>query len=128
MEVRKMSNQVFVTLGANRSETSSDVKKKKWISVDDKLPQNLQRVLVATETDEGEQKITVAQYVAPRSVLSRDYIEYDWMLSEYDEELDEYFAPSGFYENNYYSLENYYIDDKVTHWMPLPNPPKMNDE
>lgn len=128
MEVRKMSRQVFVTLGANRSETSSDVKKKKWISVDDKLPQNLQRVLVATETDEGEQKITVAQYVAPRSVLSRDYIEYDWMLSEYDEELDEYFAPSGFYENNYHSLENYYIDDKVTHWMPLPNPPKMNDE
>ena len=46
---------------------------------------------------------------------------------EYDEELDAYIIPEGWWEYKHYNGDeqnNYAIDDVVTHWMPLPKPPK----
>lgn len=46
---------------------------------------------------------------------------------EYDEELDAYIIPEGWWEYKHYNGDdehNHCIDDVVTHWMPLPEPPK----
>jgi len=45
---------------------------------------------------------------------------------EYDEERDEYFLLEGFYEviKNWDDFTSITIEDFVTHWMPLPEPPK----
>lgn len=46
---------------------------------------------------------------------------------EYDEENDTYLIPEGWWEYKHYNGDDEYnhaIDDSVTHWMPLPTPPK----
>lgn len=95
----------------------------KWISIKDKLPNQQKRVLVLTEDSEGRKRITVAEYIAPKTVLSDDYIDEDaaFGFDEYDEENDCYWTPAGFYENQYYTDNNFYINDEVTHWQELPS-------
>ena len=46
--------------------------------------------------------------------------------SEYDEETDEYYFPVGWWEviKNWDDYSCVAINDFVTHWMPLPEPPK----
>ena len=46
---------------------------------------------------------------------------------KYDEKLDAYIIPEGWWEYKHYNGDdehNHPIDDTVTHWMPLPQPPK----
>ena len=49
-----------------------------------------------------------------------------WEWGEYDEEEDGYRIPQGWWESSHYIYGDHYnnIDDEVTHWMPLPEPPK----
>jgi hypothetical protein len=45
---------------------------------------------------------------------------------EYDEKRDDYRVPKGWYEELANRIDEYNvvaIDDRVTHWMPLPKPP-----
>ena len=44
----------------------------------------------------------------------------------YDEETDEYYLLEGWYEiiKNWEDYSSVVIDDFITHWMPLPEPPK----
>lgn len=80
----------------------------KWISVEDRLPEPLHR--------------DVLMYIPSE----RDYILVDhgvimgykgsgsgWMSHMFD---DEFYGGKGGYE-----------DGEVTHWMPLPDPPEVND-
>lgn len=49
------------------------------------------------------------------------------MKFDYDEENDQYLIPEGWWEYRHYNPDDVYnnaVDDVVTHWMPLPNPPK----
>lgn len=50
----------------------------------------------------------------------------DDIATEYDEETDEFYLPEGFYEriNNWDEYSSVVISDSVTHWMPMPEPPK----
>lgn len=52
--------------------------------------------------------------------------EYDW--ADYDEEKDAYIIPEGWFESVRFAEEFGVVDRVVTHWMPLPEPPKMIDE
>ena len=53
---------------------------------------------------------------------------YNWDLGnvdmEYDEEVDAYIVPEGWWESVRYGEEFSAVDYFVTHWMPLPQPPK----
>lgn len=50
----------------------------------------------------------------------------DEISCEYDEETDEYYLKEGWYEviRNWDEYGSAVIGDFVTHWMPLPEPPK----
>ena len=99
-----------------------------WIECMESLPTNYSRILVIIKYHNGNRRITVADYIAPETVLAEDYLsdDCDMEFSEscYDKEKDTYWAPEGFYESNIYHEMNIFINDTVTHWMPLPKLPE----
>jgi hypothetical protein len=75
-----------------------------WISVDDALPQENQRVIYYFE----HTGISIGTY---------NQVEYP----------EEVAGKSGIYGNCFSGSGGYLVDD-VTHWMPLPKPPTGKDE
>lgn len=97
--------------------------KRGWISVKDRLPDAEQEVLILTENG----VITTAMY--EDGTVSTEDSCWNWydVDFDYDEENDKYLISEGWWEYRYYNPDDIYnncVDDKVTHWMPLPEPPK----
>lgn len=102
-----------------------------WISVNDRLPEDGEHVLVVCEIHPigraSRKYVCEAFYTRKFSisdVSSEDDIAYD-----YNEEDDEYYLKAGWYEcvHNWDEYSSIIIDDFVTHWMPLPEPPKEDE-
>jgi len=104
----------------------------RWIPVEEGLPAAEQRVQICAETRCSDGKkyrhITNAMY-EDGTVWREDSA---WNFNEvnrfetYDEEKDDWRIPEGWWEYTIYNDEegNYPVDDFVTHWRPLPEPPK----
>lgn len=96
-----------------------------WISVNEKLPETQQRVVVRFLTDFREKvipRVTVAEYIAPRTVLEEEYMAEEFSgEGDYDDEKDCYWTVSGWYESSYEADVNWRLSKEVTHWMPLPS-------
>ena len=110
-----------------------------WISVKDRLPEPETEVLVLAirrfKYMEGLNRevpmITTAMY-EDGTVSTEDTI-WNWYDIDYiyDEENDMQYIPEGWWEYRHYNPDDVYnnaIDDKVTHWMPLPAPPTENSK
>jgi len=97
----------------------------KWIPIEEKQPETKDRVLVSFENEYRKQVISIAEYIAMRTVLAEDYMADDSAqeFDDYDEEKDCYWTREGFYEWQYVADINYYLHEKVTHWLPLPELP-----
>lgn len=100
-----------------------------WIDIEKQKPQQQKRVLVICEKPKyrgGTIKLqTIAEYVPSMTIPEEDYMdEQYWGNGDYDEEKDQYFTPEGFYEWQIEAEMMWRLSDKVTHWMPLPDPPK----
>ena len=99
-----------------------------WISVNDKLPESGKHVLVSCEVRrlDGFKKryLCIAFYAEPHKI-SEHYPEEDYCY-DYDEEQDEYYLKEGWYEviQNWDEYSSVVIEDFVTHWQALPEPPK----
>ena len=100
-----------------------------WISANDRLPEVEERVLVLTSCtykDKIYRNVTTGMY-EDGNMWREDS---DWIFdidycSDYDEELDDWKIPKGWFEYAIYSEDgtNGVITDVVTHWMPLPDFP-----
>ena len=95
----------------------------KWISVDDRLPENSTNVLIFVITDYKLQGSIVARYIPKNTEpYTGEYSEF----GDYDEATDTTYCPAGWYAETAYmgdEYSNYFVDDKVTNWQPLPKPP-----
>lgn len=96
-----------------------------WISVKDELPESGNHVLVCCEIRPSKKRYVCDGYYAAKHNIAAHYVDDD-SAYEYDEEADEYFLLEGWYEviKNWDEYSSIVIADFVTHWMPLPEPPK----
>ncbi|AXX43177.1 DUF551 domain-containing protein [Acinetobacter baumannii] len=95
-----------------------------WISVDEQIPEPLRNVLVLVDASPVKNQNQMVAHFIPR--LTEEYHgDDDWY--DYDEERACGYVKEGWYANTAYigdEYGSYYLDEKVTHWMPLPEPPK----
>ena len=94
-----------------------------WISVKDRLPKPEEEVFIYTQNG------TVTTAIYEDGKMSTDDSIWCWYDLDfvYDEENDTYLIPEGWWEYRHYNPDDVYnfaVDDVVTHWMPLPEPPK----
>jgi hypothetical protein len=100
-----------------------------WISVDERLPESGVHCLISCTVKRINgthgQYICVGYYAEKFKHLA--YGVDDDCVSEYNEEDDEFYISEGWYEviKNWDDYGFVAIDDSVTHWMPLPEPPVM---
>ena len=95
-----------------------------WIPVAERLPESGHYVLLCCEIRPSMNRYVCDGYYAKAKSIPSNYD--DECAVEYDEEQDEYFLQEGFYEaiKNWDDFSSITIEDTVTHWMPLPEPPK----
>ena len=104
-----------------------------WISVKDRLPENGVHVLLCCEMRryDGEidgKYVCVGYYAEANKIVaygaSSDY------ACDYSEEDDEFYLCEGWYETvkNCDNFNSVAVEDFVTHWMHLPEPPKEVEE
>ncbi len=105
-----------------------------WISVEDRLPEAEKEVLILAVRRYkrvGAIKevpiITTAWY--EDGTISTEDSEWNWYDIDfiYEDENDVSYIPQGWWEYRHYNPDDVYnneIDDEVTHWMYLPEPPK----
>lgn len=103
-----------------------------WISVKDRLPAVETEVLVVCDR-KGFRFVCPAIY-EDGTVLTKDST-WNWYEMDnygtYSEEHDDYFVPQGWWENRQFTPDDVYnspVDCAVTHWMPLPEPPKGEND
>lgn len=121
-------------LECERQAWLQDQEKYRWIPVTERLPENEVDVLVLAERRlygirELDRKTVrvVATAFHTDGKMNTEESGYNWELDnvdmEYDEDADAFIVPEGWWEAVRYGEEFSAVDDFVTHWMPLPEPP-----
>ncbi len=106
------------------------LEKKDWINITDKLPKSEQYDLLECHAGKAYgnyRYICIGFYAKRYSVYPPPYTDFG---IEYFEETDDYYLLEGWYETikNCDDYSCLYINDVVTHWMPLPELPEQKDE
>ena len=104
-------------------------KQSEWISAEETLPESGVHCLLCCDIkciDGTHRQYVCDGYYAERWKEGCCYVDDDAAI-EYNEENDEYYLLEGWYEviKNWDDYNSIAIDDTVTHWMPLPEAPKM---
>ena len=100
-----------------------------WHRVEERLPDDEVPVLAVLHNTYGRDVVLKLFHIGHHK---RTTEEYGWQEyegeTEYDEENDCFWIPEGWWESNYHEDNlNWEIDETdgtITHWMPIPEPPK----
>ena len=120
-------NGCITRLKKEAADAIEELSKPKWISVEERLPDGGVHVLACCHArwlaGSGNLYVCDAFHSNPKTIVCSYDDDID---SEYDEETDEYYFPEGWWEviKNWDDYSCVAIEDTVTHWMPLPEPPK----
>lgn len=101
----------------------------RWHRVEDGFPDDEVPVLAILHNTYGRNVVLKLFHIGHHK---RTTEEYGWQEyegeTEYDEENDCFWIPEGWWESNYHednlNWEINETDGTITHWMPLPEPPK----
>lgn len=120
----------LIANGVRLEEKQATSDESKWIPVTERLPESGKHVLLACEVRghyANGQYVCDGYYAAPKSITGGCG---DDFATEYDEDDDEYYLLEGWYEviKNWDDYNSIVIPDFVTHWMPLPEPPKEGEQ
>jgi hypothetical protein len=92
-----------------------------WILTSERLPEPGIRVLITFKNEFGKKRIIPAVWSDGKSLEADDD---NTDVAIYDEEIDTYWCPEGWFESNEYDDVHWAVSGvTVTHWMPLPEPP-----
>ena len=122
LERMLMSGKLDALMDENRTiKMDADVRPR-WIPVSERLPENGVHVLLSCKCGAGAY-VCDGFHTEKYSTPTQFYEDID---ADYNEDADEYYFPEGWWEviKNWDDYSCVAIEDTVTHWMPLPQPPK----
>ena len=93
-----------------------------WIKTEDRFPMTEMAVIAFLQISNKKTR-RIRAFYAPKETVVATSDEHEF--SVYCEAKDEYYLPNGWYENNYFDPMNYLVDGVVTHWMMLPEAPRL---
>lgn len=101
-----------------------------WIRVEEKLPESQNTVYVCIAHyrefyDDVFVYPTVAKWIPAFTFEDEDEGENFSGDCDYDEAEDKHYWPEGWYEWQTEPDTNWMISETVTHWQPIPEPPKV---
>ena len=91
-----------------------------WICVKDAMPEKGKEVFAHFQNIKDKPRVIKAFFINRFSVEA-EHFEGD---AEYDGHGNAYW-PEGWYENNEFEEVHCKVDATITHWMPIPEPPKQ---
>ena len=94
-----------------------------WIELTkDNHPISGELVLIFGFNEHGKRR-TLRAFYAPKFSI-KDSTEFE--AAEYNKLDDEFYLKQGWYESNEFEYVHWMVDFKITHYMPMPEPPIQN--
>lgn len=123
-ECKQKNAQRQIDLFVIRGLPAADVRPR-WIPVSERLPENDVHVLLSCKCGAGAY-VCDGFHTEKYSTPTQFYEDID---ADYNEDTDEYYFPEGWWEviKNWDDYSCVAIEDKVTHWMPLPKGPEEGE-